>query len=138
MSDRDAFTNDVLERLVKANQDYQREHGHYVVPLAERLVRSRRTIALAHQMAIAGVGPDTTPEQCLAAIASFLGKRGSGQWEPPTERDEPPEGYIIPEGDERCGFTMDACQCMKRKAHEGLHACSHGGWRDTDSQSESP
>lgn len=37
--------------------------------------------------------------------------------------------YVIPEGDERCAFTMDACVCMKRKGHDGLHACPHGGWR---------
>lgn len=42
---------------------------------------------------------------------------------------EPPEGYIVPEGDERCGFVMDACQCMKRKGHDGLHVCAHWGWR---------
>lgn len=45
------------------------------------------------------------------------------------EEDKPPEGYIIPEGDERCGYVMDACTCMKRKGHDGLHACAHGGWR---------
>ena len=39
---------------------------------------------------------------------------------------QPPEGYIIPEGDERCGYVMDACRCMKRKGHDGLHACAHG------------
>lgn len=43
-------------------------------------------------------------------------------------KDGPPPGYIIPEGDERCTFAMDACTCMKRKGHEGLHACAHGGW----------
>lgn len=37
--------------------------------------------------------------------------------------------YVLPEGDERCAFTMDACTCMKRKGHDGLHACAHGGWR---------
>ena len=37
--------------------------------------------------------------------------------------------YIVPEGDERCDFVMDACMCMKRKGHDGLHACAHGGWR---------
>lgn len=37
--------------------------------------------------------------------------------------------YVIPEGDERCSFVMDACTCMKRKGHDGLHACPHGGWR---------
>lgn len=40
-----------------------------------------------------------------------------------------PDGWIVPAGDERCGFTMDACQCMKRKGHDGLHGCAHGGWR---------
>ncbi len=41
----------------------------------------------------------------------------------------PPPGYVIPEGDARCSFVMDACICMKRKGHDGLHACAHGGWR---------
>ena len=36
---------------------------------------------------------------------------------------------FVPEGDERCDFVMDACMCMKRKGHDGLHACAHGGWR---------
>lgn len=37
--------------------------------------------------------------------------------------------YVLPTGDERCDFTMDSCTCMKRKGHDGLHACAHGGWR---------
>lgn len=37
----DPFANDVLERLIRSNQDYQREHGHYIVPLAERLLEAR-------------------------------------------------------------------------------------------------
>lgn len=41
MSDADPFANDVLERLVRSNGDYQREHGHYIVPLAERLLATR-------------------------------------------------------------------------------------------------
>lgn len=45
----------------------------------------------------------------------------------------PPPGYVIPSGDERCSFTMDACTCMKRKGHDGLHACAHGGWRGSES-----
>jgi hypothetical protein len=38
---RDPFADDVLERLARSNQDYQREHGHYIVPLAERLLAAR-------------------------------------------------------------------------------------------------
>jgi hypothetical protein len=38
---RDPFADDVLERLARSNQDYQRSHGHYIVPLAERLLAAR-------------------------------------------------------------------------------------------------
>ncbi len=38
----DPFADDVLERLVRSNQGYQRAHGHYIVPLAERLLAVRR------------------------------------------------------------------------------------------------
>lgn len=41
----------------------------------------------------------------------------------------PERDRFVPSGDERCGFVMDACTCMKRKGHDGLHACVHGGWR---------
>jgi len=37
----DPFADDVLTRLAQSNQDYQREHGHYIVPLAERLLAAR-------------------------------------------------------------------------------------------------
>lgn len=37
----DPFADDVLQRLVVSNGDYQREHGHYIVPLAQRLLDSR-------------------------------------------------------------------------------------------------
>jgi hypothetical protein len=35
---------------------------------------------------------------------------------------------FVPEGDERCEEPKDACRCMKRKGHDGNHACSHGYW----------
>lgn len=38
---RDPFADDVLERLIRSNQDYQRSHGHYIVPLSERLLAAR-------------------------------------------------------------------------------------------------
>lgn len=41
----DPFADDVLERLVRSNGDYQRAHGHYIVPLAERLLAARAEIA---------------------------------------------------------------------------------------------
>lgn len=44
------------------------------------------------------------------------------------KREGPPPGYVVPPADERCTFTMDACTCMKRKGHDGRHACAHGGW----------
>jgi hypothetical protein len=39
--ERDPFADDVLNRLAQSNQDYQRAHGHYIVPLAERLLAAR-------------------------------------------------------------------------------------------------
>ena len=39
---RDPFADDVLGRLIASNQDYQRSHGHYIVPLSERLLAVRR------------------------------------------------------------------------------------------------
>lgn len=44
-SARDPFANDVLERLARSNQDYQRSHGHYIVPLADRLLAARAELA---------------------------------------------------------------------------------------------
>ena len=41
----DPFADDVLERLVRSNGDYQREHGNYIVPLAERPLAARAEIA---------------------------------------------------------------------------------------------
>jgi hypothetical protein len=43
-TERDPFADDVLERLIRSNQDYQRSHGHYIVPLAERLLVARTLI----------------------------------------------------------------------------------------------
>ena len=39
---RDPFDDSALRRLVASNQDYQRSHGHYIVPLSERLLAVRR------------------------------------------------------------------------------------------------
>jgi hypothetical protein len=44
-AERDPFADDVLERLMRSNQDYQRTHGHYIVPLATRLLAARQEIA---------------------------------------------------------------------------------------------
>ena len=40
----DPFADDVLERLVRSNGDYQREHGNYIVPLAARLLAARKAL----------------------------------------------------------------------------------------------
>lgn len=67
----------------------------------------------------------------------YLGCMGIETWNGLLEeRSAPPEGHIIPEGDERCAFTMDACTCMKRTGHDGLHACAHGDWRAANSHPE--
>ncbi len=41
----DPFADDVLERLVQSNHHYQRSHGHYIVPLAQRLLDARAVLA---------------------------------------------------------------------------------------------
>lgn len=41
---RDPFADDALTRLVASNQDYQREHGQYIVPLAQRLLDARAAL----------------------------------------------------------------------------------------------
>lgn len=41
----DPFADDVLDRLVKSNAEYQRTHGHYIVPLAQRLLDARLDLA---------------------------------------------------------------------------------------------
>lgn len=66
------------------------------------------------------------------SVKKYLVRELEGSWGDSYESAVvagPPEGYIVPEGDERCDFAMDACVCMKRKGHDGLHACAHGGWR---------
>ena len=55
---------------------------------------------------------------------------------PPDDPIQPDPQRFVPESDERCGFVMDACTCMKRKGHAGLHACAHGGWRTPDPQKD--
>ena len=42
---RDPFDDSALRRLVASNQDYQRSHGHYIVPLAQRLLDTRAALA---------------------------------------------------------------------------------------------
>jgi hypothetical protein len=46
---RDEFADDVLERLIASNQQYQREHGHYIVPLASRLLKARAELKQAER-----------------------------------------------------------------------------------------
>jgi hypothetical protein len=41
---RDPFADDVLERLLRSNQDYQHTHGNYIVPLSARLLASRALV----------------------------------------------------------------------------------------------
>ncbi len=48
-SERDPFANDVLGRLIASNQQYQREHGHYIVPLAHRLLAARSALEQAER-----------------------------------------------------------------------------------------
>lgn len=38
----DPFNDNVLELLIHSNQDYQREHGDYIVPLSILLLAARR------------------------------------------------------------------------------------------------
>jgi hypothetical protein len=61
VSVRDPFADDVLGRLRRSNQDYQHTHGHYIVPLSERLLASRARVrelenALAEAISFAEEG----------------------------------------------------------------------------------
>jgi hypothetical protein len=55
MSERDPFANDVLRRLVASNREYQNEHGHYIVPLAQRLLDTRAELERAEKVNAAAV-----------------------------------------------------------------------------------
>lgn len=59
---RDPFADDVLGRLIASNQDYQRSHGHYIVPLSERLLAERA----------ARVRADEALAEILQALTSYL------------------------------------------------------------------
>ncbi len=59
MSDKDPFADDVLERLIASNQDYQRAHGHYIVPLSERLLEARAALEQAERRAERGADAET-------------------------------------------------------------------------------
>ncbi len=48
-AERDPFADDVLERLIASNQDYQRAHGHYIVPLSMRLLKARAALEQAER-----------------------------------------------------------------------------------------
>lgn len=90
---------------------------------------SAREEAIGRYVVAIGRGPNNRDESEIEAASTALVRSVGLPATEPAQRDEPPEGYIVPQGDERCGFTMDACTCMKRKGHDGLHACVHGGWR---------
>jgi hypothetical protein len=49
---RDPFADDVLERLIRSNQDYQRHHGNYIVPLSERLLAARAALRDAQRIIV--------------------------------------------------------------------------------------
>lgn len=46
----------MLRRLVASNQDYQRAHGHYIVPLAQRLLDARSDLDDEKVMSAQAVG----------------------------------------------------------------------------------
>ncbi len=95
MSDRDPFSDDVLERLIASNQDYQRHHGHYIVALSERLLAARRENAtlreaLENIAAMHGDGPLGTHEGDLA--------RASLSASPAAEEPKPCRCELTPDG----------------------------------------
>jgi hypothetical protein len=82
---RDPFADDVLERLVKSNQDYQRAHGHYIVPLAERLLKTRAYLTEIKKLASDPFASDAVAlRACLLAAYEALGLPGP---QPSPERD---------------------------------------------------
>ena len=46
---RDEFADDVLQRLIASNREYQMEHGYYIVPLAQRLLDTRAELKQAER-----------------------------------------------------------------------------------------
>ncbi len=78
VSDLDPFADDVLQRLIASNQDYQRSHGHYIVALSERLLAARRENATLREaldlildMAIARW--HEAPEDSTTGLHGWLG-----------------------------------------------------------------
>lgn len=37
-------------------------------------------------------------------------------------------GYVIVNGDVRCGEPKGACSCLLKSGHGGPHTCPHGEW----------
>jgi len=72
----DPFTDDALLRLAASNQDYYRTHGHYVPPLAQRLLDTRaenaRLRGLLTDTAIGLRATNASREQIAGAIERAL------------------------------------------------------------------
>jgi len=70
---RDPFADDVLGRLIASNQDYRSSHGHYIVPLAQRLLDARaaleRIASVDCQIACRSLPFATRCQGCIAREA---------------------------------------------------------------------
>ena len=67
---RDPLADDVLERLIWSNAQYQQTHGHYIVPLSERLLAARKEIERLRDRAVcSGCGSDVNE----AGICTYPG-----------------------------------------------------------------
>lgn len=71
-SARDPFANDVLERLIASNVDYQRTHGHYIVPLSQRLLDARKTLDIARSIVVDYSDGRTDPLVALGRIGHLI------------------------------------------------------------------
>lgn len=67
----DVFDNSALRRLAISDQDYQRKHGHYIVPLAERLLRARDLAEYLFGMCWDGSEDNAHAEAIASEIASW-------------------------------------------------------------------
>lgn len=68
------FTVDACERLMRSNQDYERSHGHYIVPLAELLNLTRAELAAERERADRA---EKERDEALAALKDEM------QWDGP-------------------------------------------------------
>jgi hypothetical protein len=126
-----------LERCAQGDEAFATLTRDEAVALLGLWAATNKVLAFrAHGRPIISIDPDLVElrkatTNVIYPPSAAAGSVGGGEGSRPSSPVAPdaPDGYVVPEGDERCDFVMDACTCMKRKGHDGLHACAHGSWR---------